>query len=658
MKMTEKTAKEKTIATQYVELNKFSQNGEHERALKAANKILGVAPQEFLAFHCKIVCMIELQKFDDAITLLNKNPQWVTDLVFEKAYCFYRVNKHNEALEIIEQYDEVSDLRIKELKAQILYRIEKFTEAANLYQEIIKNTNDDYEEERHTNLSAVSVYLENSESRDFDDLGDGTYELCYNKACLLIENDNFAEAEKKLRQCEKLCRESLEEDESTEDEIDLELALIRIQLAYVYQKQGRVKEAQQIYVSNLKLKIEDIALVAVASNNAVCINKDQNLFDSKKKMKTAMNENLQFKLPSKQRKFIALNNAILNYYINQSDQCEKCCKQIESTWPELSLHTTVLSALTLVKSEKYDAAIKVLEGYSAKASKSDALFTKLCIAQLYLIQGEKLKACKVLENLGENSYRPAIVGSLTTLYLGLGDEETALKVFEKTVDWYKKNKIKDVDLSSLWRQAADFHIKNGHPQVAANSLEELLTANKDDKRIVAQLILACSQFDKNRATTLSKQLPSIKELSVGVDLENLQIITSSAVANAKKSPGVRQDSNPGTPKTDETVKKAKKRKSRKNKLKNYDSNSAPDPERWLPKYERSGYRKKRDRRTKDVIKGSQGTASGQAEQYDFSKYVEEAQESPGSNVDPSPKMAKGAFPQKNKGAQKKKNKRR
>lgn len=36
--MAEKTAKEKTISTQYAELHKFSQNEEYERALKAANK--------------------------------------------------------------------------------------------------------------------------------------------------------------------------------------------------------------------------------------------------------------------------------------------------------------------------------------------------------------------------------------------------------------------------------------------------------------------------------------------------------------------------------------------------------------------------------------------------------------------------------------------
>lgn len=69
-----------------------------------------------------------------------------------------------------------------------------------------------------------------------------------------------------------------------------------------------------------------------------------------------------------------------------------------------------------------------------------------------------------------------------------------------------------------------------------------------------------------------------------------------------------------TPRED-TTKKTKKHKKRKGKLpKNYDASAQPDPERWLPRYERTGYRKKRDRRVKEVMKGSQGTAFGQAEQ--------------------------------------------
>lgn len=50
-----------------------------------------------------------------------------------------------------------------------------------------------------------------------------------------------------------------------------------------------------------------------------------------------------------------------------------------------------------------------------------------------------------------------------------------------------------MDLSNLWRQAAEYHIKKGLPHVAANSLEELLRANRNDKKIIAQLIMASAQ---------------------------------------------------------------------------------------------------------------------------------------------------------------------
>lgn len=58
----------------------------------------------------------------------------------------------------------------------------------------------------------------------------------------------------------------------------------------------------------------------------------------------------------------------------------------------------------------------------------------------------------------------------------------------------------------------------------------------------------------------------------------------------------------------------KKNRKRKGKMpKSYNAEVLPDAERWLPKYERTGFRKKRDRRNKDIIKGSQGTSSAQAD---------------------------------------------
>jgi len=114
-----------------------------------------------------------------------------------------------------------------------------------------------------------------------------------------------------------MCKEGLEEDGALEEEIENELGVIRVQLGYCLQLQGREKEAQTLYTAALKAKPDDIALVAVASNNLVCLNKDQNVFDSKKRMKSATHESLEHKLTSRQRRNIAYNQCLLAFYTDQ-----------------------------------------------------------------------------------------------------------------------------------------------------------------------------------------------------------------------------------------------------------------------------------------------------------------------------------------------------
>ena len=94
--------------------------------------------------------------------------------------------------------------------------------------------------------------------------------------------------------------------------------------------------------------------------------------------------------------------------------------------------------------------------------------------------------------------------------------------------------------------------------------------------------------------SLQNELPSIEEILSSVDIEHLENKNwSLGIKYVKKSKD--------TPKVSEK----KKRKNRKKILpKNYNPKEQPDPERWLPKYERSNYRKKKDK--KGVGKGTQG----------------------------------------------------
>ena len=93
-----------------------------------------------------------------------------------------------------------------------------------------------------------------------------------------------------LEEAERVCRKSLADDEDiTEEEIESEVCIIRsvksssissfnsifnrVQLAYVLQMLGRYEEAISIYHQVVRSRPADVALLAVASNNIITINK-------------------------------------------------------------------------------------------------------------------------------------------------------------------------------------------------------------------------------------------------------------------------------------------------------------------------------------------------------------------------------------------------
>lgn len=179
--------REVNVHSLYAELNKFGQNGEYEKALKTANKsklyifyfsfmfvtiklfnlkskifcsVLNISTDETKAAHCKVICLIQVSKFQEAVQFIERSK---LPLIFEKAYAEYRLNQPEKALETIDKSIDQSSVplppNLKELRAQVLYRLENFEDCFDAYRDIIKNTNDDYENERTTNLSAVVTNL-------------------------------------------------------------------------------------------------------------------------------------------------------------------------------------------------------------------------------------------------------------------------------------------------------------------------------------------------------------------------------------------------------------------------------------------------------------------------------------------------------------------
>jgi signal recognition particle subunit SRP72 len=118
------------------------------------------------------------------------------------------------------------------------------------------------------------------------------------------------------------------------------------------------------------------------------------------------------------------------------------------------------------------------------------------------------------------------------------------------------------------------------------------------------------QIDVEKAKALSKLLPPVPLQDIDVNvLESPNWL--SHVKLLRK--GLKSDVPPTPAKFTSSDGKDKEKKKKKKKPKlppNYEIDRQPDPERWLPKYERSGYRPKKTRKGRvDVGKGTQGADS-------------------------------------------------
>uniref|UniRef100_A0A3B5MHV6 Signal recognition particle subunit SRP72 n=1 Tax=Xiphophorus couchianus TaxID=32473 RepID=A0A3B5MHV6_9TELE len=192
------------VASLWTEVNRCGQNGDYTRALKALSKILHENRDDVTALHCKIVCLVQNGSFKEALNVMNTHTKVLgSEVVFEKAYCEYRLNRVESALKTIENAPDQTD-KLKELYGQVLYRLERYDECKTIYTDLIRNSQDEYEEERKTNLAAVVAAMSQWEKAPMEDLGlsESTYELCYNTACALIGQGQLTEAFNTLRQAE------------------------------------------------------------------------------------------------------------------------------------------------------------------------------------------------------------------------------------------------------------------------------------------------------------------------------------------------------------------------------------------------------------------------------------------------------------------------
>jgi signal recognition particle subunit SRP72 len=252
---------------------------------------------------------------------------------------------------------------------------------------------------------------------------------------------------------------------------------------------------------------------------------------------------------------------------------------------------------------KNSKALSDLESFAKAEPQSLAI--RFAIIQLQLVDSKRGAALETLESYlngvksqPEVYYQPALIALLVWLYEQTGQSERAMQTLDDASAQWKKGTSSSSTKppSSILKQTAAFKLKAGRFQDAATDYEQLVKADPMDAQAIAGLITAYAEVNPALAEKYGNSLPAFE--SGALDLATLEYVV----------PGVKRRYVKKDGKDGHVAKKSKNKKKRKALLpKQYDAQTTPDPERWLPKRERSSYKAK-GKNKKGLAKGSQGAS--------------------------------------------------
>lgn len=271
-----------------------------------------------------------------------------------------------------------------------------------------------------------------------------------------------------------------------------------------------------------------------------------------------------------------------------------------------SVMPILLQAALLVRENKAGRAEEILAQFADKFPEKSRI-AYLARAQVAAAAGHPHIAADSLARISDIQHKPATVATLVSLKERAGDIDGASAVLDSSVKWWSNAMTEeDNKLDVIMQEAASFKIRHGREEEAARLFEELVKSQGSIEALVG-LVATAARMDINKAELYEKQLkplPGLKDIDVDI-LEK--------TSGAKHVEGSINISVVDTHEEGKNKTKAKKKRKRKPRYpKGFDPANPgppPDPERWLPKRERSSYRPKRKDKRAAQVRGSQGSVS-------------------------------------------------
>ncbi|KAK2740655.1 Signal recognition particle core component [Myotisia sp. PD_48] len=589
---------------------------DHEEIIKACNAILKKSRSDVATQRVKIVALLKLDRFHDAIRVIEEGGDTLKQkAALEWAYALYKIGSLEEATEIAAR--SMAGRGAEHVEAQATYRAERFDRTREIYQNLFGDKSASAQErtDLRINFSATQAQrhwagcngLEHITKPDPADLD--TFEMTYNIACEHIAGGDLEEARLLLGRAKELCESS--EDLTADDKL-LELFPITVQQIFIALRQGNAQEAESLIESLDISKIEESSTKIIAQSDCLLSRRNSNPYLVHKHFNTTSRpgENDSDRLFSYQSNILMQNSYAIDLLVQKYDGVIRSTskKLSEQSSASLSPRVNLLSvfnAAARTQGEKGKAAIRKLAPFAETRPHDLGLI--LVLVQLHVTDGNINSAITVLESFLDQlekvndksalsiRFNPGIVNILISLYKAQNRKRQVNAELSQAARYWQKEESTIQPISLL--RAAAISLFNSHNSsdlaLAAQIFARLHSLNKDDHIATAGFVASHAISSPSHVESSVTSLRSVQELIPEVDTGALEeagiavpLVSASGPTLKSKKVGKRQAVG------DDGLETRRNKRVRKLKNKDQDPNQKPDPERWLPLKDRSSYRPK------------------------------------------------------------------
>lgn len=608
-------------------------------ALSIADAALASSKSDLTAQHTKVVALLRLDQYDDALRVIAAAGSALEErCILEKTYALYKTGALDEAASLLEGRDLANaDRALKHVAAQISYRTERFSQAAELYS-MLKE--DDSTAVLGEDTDIVINQLATHAQLEWQGRGDlvpdkskqpkredmEAFETAYNAGCGCVARGDLAKASILLKRAADLCDAA---EDLSDEEKKAELLPIRLQQAYVFTLLGKTEEATALQKEAESYETSDVSIKAAAGWNSLIAKSLTNQY-----MVQSLSELIPQAKVGNDRLFNHQSVGITRNLHANALQCYKQKEVKDKTAGLLKEDPTPSTDLERVYAGYFNAAAQLKtqtdKGQTDKAAlkKILAVLEKrpydvgllLTVIHLY-IQAKNYdsaidvlqKFFKYVESAGtadheDVRYAPGLVALAVALYRTQNRRKDIRNELGRAAAYWQK--IPKNSSTTLLREAGIELLHSSKPSdlaTAGAAFERMVDQDGEDRIARAGVVASFATTDYSKAEPHLESLSSVEELTDGIDVSALLDAGVPTFAAPQQPPKKRKANEAGAG-TGAQPSSADKPKKKPRLGKNYDPNAKPDPERWLPMRDRSYYKPKGRKNKKRAAESTQGGA--------------------------------------------------